>query len=107
MARWLGDIRQFFPSSIVRVMQQDALDRLGLQQMLFEPELLATIEADVHLVSTLISLKNVIPSKTKDTARQVVDRVVQDLRRRQTHNAHPPGLYSPTPEEKAEFMLVP
>lgn len=37
VARWLGDIRQYFPSSVVRVMQQDALERLNLQQMLLEP----------------------------------------------------------------------
>ena len=82
VARWLGDIRQYFPSSVVQVMQHDALTRLNLQQMLFEPELLQTVEADVHLVSTLLSLKNVIPAKTKDTARVVVQKVVDELRRK-------------------------
>jgi hypothetical protein len=38
--RWLGDIRKYFPKSTVRVMQKDALERLGLQQLLMEPELL-------------------------------------------------------------------
>src|SRR5205085_2533360 len=28
VVRWLGDIRNYFPSSVVRVMQQDALERL-------------------------------------------------------------------------------
>ena len=49
VARWLGDIRQYFPSSVVQVMQKDAFDRLGLQQMLCEPEMLAAVEPDVHL----------------------------------------------------------
>lgn len=82
IARWLGDIRTYFPTSVVRVLQQDALDRLGLQQMLLEPELLATVEADVHLVATLVSLGRVIPAKTKDTARQVVRKVVEDVERK-------------------------
>ena len=82
VARWLGDIRQYFPSSVVQVMQKDALDRLDLKQMLFEPELLQTIEPDVHLVSQLLALKNVLPNKTKDTARVVVQRVVDELRRK-------------------------
>jgi Mg-chelatase subunit ChlD len=82
VARWLGDIRTYFPSSVVRVMQQDALDRLGLQQMLLEPEMLAAVEPDVHLVSTLLSLKHVIPKRTRETARIVVRRVVEDLLRR-------------------------
>ena len=82
VARWLGDIRTFFPSSVVRVMQQDALTRLNLTQMLFEPELLRDLVPDVHLVATLLSLKNVIPAKTRDTARQVVRTVVNDLKKK-------------------------
>ncbi|HEX5000386.1 MAG TPA: VWA domain-containing protein [Terriglobia bacterium] len=82
VARWLGDIRQYFPVSVVQVMQRDALDRLNLRQMLFEPELLQTVEPDVHLVSQLLALKNILPNKTRDTARAVVGRVVEDLRRR-------------------------
>jgi hypothetical protein len=82
VARWLGDIRTYFPSSVVRVMQRDALERLSLKQMLLEPELLATIEPDVRLAATLLSLKSVLPGKTRETARQVVRRVVEDLERR-------------------------
>lgn len=82
VSRWLGDIRQYFPASVVRVIQQDAIERLGLRQLLLEPEVLEAVEADIHLVATLISLKDVIPDKTKDTARQVVGRVVDELLRR-------------------------
>ena len=82
IARWLGDIRTFFPTSVVRVMQQDALERLNLRQMLTEPELLSQVEPDVHLVATLISLSSVIPTRTRDTARQVVRKVVEDIERR-------------------------
>jgi Mg-chelatase subunit ChlD len=82
IARWLGDIRSYFPSSVVRVMQQDAMERLDLKQMLLEPELLASVEPDVNLVGTLLSLKNLLPGKTRDTARIVVRRVVEDLERK-------------------------
>ncbi|WP_020560744.1 VWA domain-containing protein [Thiofilum flexile] len=82
VTRWLGDIRQYFPSSVVRVIQQDAIERLGLRQLLLEPEVLEAVEADIHLVATLISLKDVIPAKTKASARQVVNKVVEDLLRR-------------------------
>jgi Mg-chelatase subunit ChlD len=82
VARWLGDIRTYFPTSVVRVMQQDALTRLNLKQMLLEPEMLEAVEPDVHLVATLLSLSGVIPNKTKDTARNVVRKVVEDLQRK-------------------------
>jgi len=79
VSRWLGDIRSFFPNTIVQVMQKDALKRLNLTQMLFEKEMLENVEADVHLVATLMTLSKVIPDKTKDTARQVVKKVVDEL----------------------------
>jgi Mg-chelatase subunit ChlD len=82
IARWLGDIRTFFPNSVVRIMQQDALERLGLKQMLLEPEMLEAVEPDVHLVATLLSLSRVMPNKTKETARLVVRKVVDELERK-------------------------
>jgi hypothetical protein len=72
VARWLGDIREFFPTPVVQVIQRDAFERLGLKAMLMEPEFLATLDADVHLVADLIGLRAVMPAKAKDTARQVV-----------------------------------
>jgi len=82
VARWLGDIRTYFPSSVVHVMQKDALERLGLQQMLLEPEMLREVEPDVHLVANLLSLNRVIPERTRETARMVVRKVVDDLQKR-------------------------
>jgi hypothetical protein len=79
VARWLGDIRTYFPSSVVRVMQQDALERLNLQQMLLEPEMMQAVEADVHLVANLMSLSQIMPATTKETARLVVQKVVDEL----------------------------
>jgi hypothetical protein len=79
VARWLGDIREFFPSAVVQVIQKDAFERLGLKQMLLEPEFLAAVEADVNLIADLIALRSAMPDKTKETARQVVAKVVREL----------------------------
>lgn len=82
VAKWLGDIREFFPSPVVQVVQKDAFERLGLRQMLLEPEFLGALEADVHLVADLISMRGVMPEKTRDTAREVIARVVAELMER-------------------------
>ena len=82
VARWLGDIRTYFPTSVVQVMQRDAIERLHLTSMLLEPELLDSIQPDVHLVSSLVSLSHVMPDSTKRTARVVVGQVVAEIERR-------------------------
>lgn len=63
-------------------MQRDAIDRLGLSALLLEPEMLEAVEADVHLVGTLLSLNKAMPETAKETARAVVRKVVDDLERR-------------------------
>ncbi|MFI7599465.1 VWA domain-containing protein [Actinoplanes sp. NPDC049681] len=82
VARWLGDIREYFPSTVVQVMQADAIERLDLTRLLLEPEMLAAVEPDVHLVGTLLSLNRVMPERTKDAAREVVRKVVTELEQR-------------------------
>ncbi len=82
VARWLGDIREYFPSSVVQVMQKDAIERLDLTRLLLEPEMLDAVEPDVHLVGTLLSLNRVLPDRARESARAVVRKVTRDLERR-------------------------
>ena len=79
VARWLGDIRKYFPSQVVQVLQRDAMERLKLRELLLQPEMLENVQPDVHLVADLISLGSVIPQNTKATARLVVRKVVDEL----------------------------
>ena len=79
VSRWLGDIREFFPQTVVQVIQRDAIKRLNLTSLLTEKEMLETVVPDVHLVATLMSLCDVIPEKNKEMARQVVRQVVDEL----------------------------
>ena len=82
VSRWLGDIREFFPQTVVQVIQRDAIKRLHLDSLLTEKEMLATVVPDVHLVATLMSLSHTIPEKNKEMARQVVRKVVDELLRK-------------------------
>lgn len=82
VARWLGDIRTYFPASVVRVMQRDALERFDLKRMLTEPEMLEAVQPDVHLVANLMTLSGVMPKRSKETARTVVRKVVDELVRK-------------------------
>ncbi len=79
VSRWLGDIREYFPTSVVQVLQRDAIERLDMTRLLMEPELLQSLQPDVHLVADLIAMADVIPAKTRDTARAVVRKVVDEL----------------------------
>lgn len=85
LTKWLGDVRSFFPSDIVSVIQADAIERKGLTQLLFEPETLRQVKPDIRMVATLIALKGKIPEKTKETARLLVQEVVDEILTRLEH----------------------
>ncbi|WP_454792407.1 VWA domain-containing protein [Mycolicibacterium lutetiense] len=82
VARWLGDIRKYFPSTVVQVMQQDAIERLNLRMLLLEPEMMDSVVPDLSLATTLITLGEAIPDESKASARALVRKVVEDIERR-------------------------
>ncbi len=79
IARWLGDIHQYFPAPVAQLLQRDALEKYKLRRLLAYPELLKEIEPDVNLVAEIIALGRVMPAKTRETAREVVRQVVAEL----------------------------
>ena len=107
ISRWLGDIRKYFPNSVVQVLQADALRQPELQKkMMFEPEILEQTSPDVHLVATLLELKKHIPAKTKATAQFVVKKVVDDLMeklRQKTITALTGALHRSSRNRKPKF----
>src|SRR5438874_3421618 len=82
LAKWLGDIRTYFRQDVVSVIQADAIERKGLTQLLFEPETLRSVQPNIQLVGTLMSLKGRIPERTKETARMVVAAVVEEVKKK-------------------------
>jgi len=86
LAKWLVDVRNFFPSDVVSVIQADAIERRGLKQLILEPETLQNVKPDVGMVSMLMSLKGQIPEKSKETARELVRKVVDEIMKRMGHD---------------------
>ena len=82
LAKWLGDIRTYFKEDVVSVIQADAIERKGLTQLLFEPETLKSVQPNIQLVGTLMSLRGRIPERTKETARMVVAAVVEEVKKK-------------------------
>jgi hypothetical protein len=80
--RWLGDIRRYFPQDVVAMMQQDAIERQGLKELLLEPETLPLLEKNVDLIATIVSLQKLIPDQVKDSARQVVREIAEQIQKK-------------------------
>ncbi len=79
LAKWLGDLRSLFDPELVAVVQNDAVERKGLKQLLLEPELLEGLEPDLNMASTLLMLKDQIPKKSREAARQFIRKLVEEI----------------------------
>lgn len=79
ITKWLGDVRSLFDQDIVAIVQQDAIERKGLKQLLFEPEILQQLEPDINLASTIMMLKDHIPKRSKESVRQFIGKIVDEI----------------------------
>lgn len=82
VAKWLDQVRNFFPKDVVVLLQHDAIERRGMKELLFEPEIMANVEPSLDLASAVLELKHMVPEKAKAAARDLVRRVVEELRKR-------------------------
>lgn len=79
LAKWLGNLRSLFDNESVVVVQNDAIERKGLRQLLMEPELMQNLEPDLNMASILLELKDQIPAKSKESARLYIRKIVEKI----------------------------
>lgn len=79
VTRWLGDVRTLFDKDLVKIIQSDAMERCGLKQLIFEPELLEDLEPDRNLAATILLLKDQIPKRSKDSVREFMKKIVEEI----------------------------
>lgn len=79
LTKWLGDIRTLFDKEIVTIIQNDAIERKGLKQLLMEPEILENLEPDINMAATILLLKDQIPKRSKEGARAYIKKIVEQI----------------------------
>lgn len=81
VSRWLGDVRTLFDKDLVKIVQADAMERCGLKQLIFEPELLENLEPDMNLAATILLLKDQVPKRSRESVREFMKKIVDQINR--------------------------
>jgi hypothetical protein len=76
---WLHEVRELFPRETVEVVERDALVRLGLTELLADPELVRQLEPTDDLLRALLALRDAIPPPALPEARRLVRRALDRL----------------------------
>jgi hypothetical protein len=78
-AQWMGDIKSLFPSPVVRILQNDALERYGIRKLLSQPAFLDEVEPDVGMVSAILSARESLSPSAIQAARYLVGRLARQI----------------------------
>lgn len=76
---WLREVRELFPQETAEILQRHALDRYQLTELLTDREVLESMEPNVDLLKTVLSLKTIMKGPVLDAAHHMVQKVVDQL----------------------------
>lgn len=76
---WLNRVRSLFPNEAVHIMEQDALTRYGMKELITDPEILRNAEPSEELLKTILQFKHMMEGEVMEAAREVVREVVAQL----------------------------
>lgn len=79
---WLGELRALFPQSVCETVQAHAVDRLGMADLLRDPEVLDALEPNKDLLRALMAFKGQADPAMREKIREVTRRIVDDIVRR-------------------------
>ncbi len=79
---WLGKVRELFPQETVEILEKQALDRYGLSELLTDKAVLESLEPNMNLLKNILQFKGRMKGEVVASAKEIVRRVVEDLRRK-------------------------
>lgn len=97
---WLKGVRTLFPQEAVQVMEQDALSRYGLTELVTDPSLLREAQPSQDLLKAILQFKHLMTGDVLDAARDVAKAVVDELSDKLMNETGPALLGSTNPEQQ-------
>lgn len=76
---WLGGAQNLFPESVFKVLQDHALDRYGLSDLLKDPKTLESLEPNKNLLKVLLGFHGRANPNVKEKLRAVADSIIKDI----------------------------
>jgi len=76
---WIRKIRQVFPKTVVERLENEALDRYQLTDILNDKKVLESMQPNMHLLKNILALKDRMNGDVLQTARRIVRQVVEEL----------------------------
>lgn len=79
---WIDQIHSLFPKETIERLEQDAVERYGLDEMVTNPEVLGRVEPNPALLRAVLRTKHLMNPEVLQMARKLVAEVVRQLMER-------------------------
>ena len=80
--QWISKVKTLFPKQTADILQKDALNKYGIDEMLTDPDVLKNLSPDIDLLGKLLSFRNIIPSKTRHMADEIIRKCVEEIQKK-------------------------
>ncbi|TXT62053.1 MAG: VWA containing CoxE family protein [Promethearchaeota archaeon] len=80
--KWLSNIKELFPEAATKTLEDDAIKKYGLHEILTDEDLLDKIEPDLDLVKVLLTFKRQMKPSLLEKAKRIIKTVVDQLEKK-------------------------
>ena len=79
---WVAKVKKLFPKKTVEIMQNQALEKYNLTEMITNEDILKDMEPNMDLLKNILTFKDMMDGNVKKLAYEIVRKVVNDLKKK-------------------------
>ena len=79
---WVAKVKKLFPKKTVEIMQNQALEKYNLTEMITNEDILKEMEPNMDLLKNILTFKDMMDGNVKKLAYEIVRKVVNDLKKK-------------------------
>ena len=80
--KWISKVKNLFPKTTAQIMQNQALEKYKLTEILTDENILKEIEPNIELLKNILSFKDIMSKNVKKLAYDIVKKIVEDIKKK-------------------------
>ena len=80
--KWISKVKKLFPKETVEIMQNQALEKYKLTEILTDEDILKEIEPNIELLKNILAFKDTMSAGVKKLAYEIVKKTVEEIKKK-------------------------
>lgn len=80
--KWISKVKKLFPKETVEIMQNQALEKYKLTEILTDENILKEIEPNIELLKNILAFKDTMSGNVKKLAYEIVKKTVEEIKKK-------------------------